>query len=120
MASADLSKTEAIEKADRLQGTLARMRRRSKETVLRAQRLAGMAAGGAVSGYLSVKLPTIPGTNTDTGKVLGGGLALLAMSGFIDDEAVNEFVLGVSGGILAMEAGDAARAFALRPTNRAT
>lgn len=116
----DLSKTEAIEKLQRSRGALARIRSKSKETVTRVQRLFAMAAGGALNGALDVKMPLIPGTNTQTSQVLAGALALAGASGIIDDDTLNEFLLGVAGGMLAAEACDATRNALLRaPVQRA-
>jgi len=110
-----VERNEAIQKLDSARGTIARMREQSKATVQRAQRLMGMAAGGALSGFLGVRMPFVPGTTVDSGKAVGAGLALVALSGWIRDEATNEFVLGVSGGILAAEACDATRNMLLAP-----
>jgi len=114
MAAADLTKTEAVDKVESLSKRLSNLRRKSREKVVQAQRLGGMVAGGALSGYLQVKMPFIPGTQTDSGKVAGGLMAVVALSGFIDDDSVNEFILGMAGGTLAAEACDATRNFMLQ------
>lgn len=102
----DLTKTEAIEKADRLTSTLQRMRRQSAEMGARTMTAVGIVSGGVISGVLQAKLATIPGTNVDTGQVVGGIATVVAISGWVKDEQVNNFLLGMGGGLLAAEAKD--------------
>lgn len=111
----DISKTAAIQRADRATGALARLRARTKRTALQVQQLAGMTVGGALAGTIGVHMPVIPGTQILTTDVVSGGLTLVALSGLIDDDQVTDFVLAAAGGMLALRAGDAARSFALRP-----
>ena len=111
----DLSKTAAIQKADRATSALARLRARTKRTAQQVQQLAGMAVGGALAGTIGVHMPPVPGTQILTTDVVSGGLTLVALSGLIDDDQLNDFVLATAGGMIALRAGDAARSFALRP-----
>jgi hypothetical protein len=115
MALSDLSKTEAVEKLDRAKSTLQRLRQRSKKTVLQVQTMAGAAVGGLGAGYLSVKVPTIPGTQVQSSTALATGLTFLALSGLIADDQVNDFVLATAAGSVGLKSGDFGRQLALAP-----
>lgn len=108
MAS-DMSKTEAIEKLDRAKSSLARIRQKSKSTLLRLQRLGGAAVGGAISGALQTRAPFVPGTQMDSGQAVAAALTLAALTDVVGDEALNEFLLSVAGGVVAAEVCDATR-----------
>lgn len=119
MSSTDLTKTEALARADRANSALARLRARGKRTAGQVQTLAGMALGGVAAGTIMTHAPFVPGSSTMlTVDVVAGGLTLLGLSGFIDDEQMNDFILAVAGGFVAVRASDAARQFALRPRNQ--
>lgn len=111
----ELSKADANEALTRARGSLARLRAQSAAMTARVTRLGGMVAGGALSGFLNVKMPFVPGTRVDSGKAVGGALALVAVSGWISDETTNELLLGAAGGILAAEACDTVRNAMLQP-----
>lgn len=93
-------------------GSLERARSTIKNMKLEGQRVTRlathgvlMAAGGAVSGFLRVNLPVVPGTDdVATDVVLGSGLMLAAtldLGGSMSDE-----MLAIGGGMVAASTAD--------------
>lgn len=71
------------------------------------QVLAG--GGGLLAGAIDAKLSKIPNTNIDAAGVIGGALALAAMSGYVDDHSDNLGAL--AGGMLAYVLGREAKEY---------
>jgi len=97
---ADTSITSVREQRDRLKGQLARVREQAKKTAKLGTQGVLMAAGGAGAGALRAKLPNIPGTSIPTDMAVG--VALTTLAAFDAFDGVNEEVLAIGGGMLAV------------------
>jgi hypothetical protein len=82
------SKTEVMAENNRLRNRLAKAKEQTEEATRKGVLIAAGTAGGFLSGYLSVKMPVVPGTMFPTdaaGAIVAGALALFDAGGKFND-----------------------------------
>ncbi len=97
--AAQITKTEAVEKLQRAQASLKRLREEGKRVAKQGTNVIMTAAGGAAAGILSVQMPKVPNTNVDTDLALGSVLVALGVADIAGE--FSEQVTALGSGMLA-------------------